>query len=102
MRKEVCPICQHDLVEIRYFGSKRLSLDKERDSFDDYEEDGRVVFVERVSQAGARCKFSKDDYFSFPSGLGLRSERLSADEEKAWRDYEASFEKVVLPKRQLV
>jgi len=48
MRKDVCPICQHDLVEIRYFGSKRLSLSEERDSFEDYEEDGLVVFVEKV------------------------------------------------------
>jgi len=49
-RKEVCPICQHDLIEIRYFGGKRLSLDGERDSFEDYEEDGRPVFVERVER----------------------------------------------------
>jgi len=48
MRKDVCPICQHDLVEIRYFGSKRLSLSEERDSFEDYVEDGRAVFVECV------------------------------------------------------
>jgi len=47
-RKEICPICQHDLVRIRYFGSKRLSLSGERDSFEDYEEDGCIVFVERV------------------------------------------------------
>jgi len=59
MRKDVCPICQHDLVEIRYFGCKRLSLSEERDSFEDYEEDGRVVFVEKVkrSLAVARNNF---------------------------------------------
>jgi len=53
MRKEVCPVCQHDLVKLRYFGSKRLSLSKERDSFEDYEEDGRVVFVEKVKRSVA-------------------------------------------------
>ena len=48
IRKEVCPICQHDLVEILYFGSKPLKLSEERDSFEDYVEDGQVVFVEKV------------------------------------------------------
>jgi len=45
-RKALCPICQHDLVGIRYHGNKHLCV-HERDSFDDYEEDGRVVWVER-------------------------------------------------------
>jgi len=59
MLREVCPICQHDLVEIHYFGIKRLSLSEERDSFEDYEEDDRVVFVEKVrhSVAVARNNF---------------------------------------------
>ena len=48
MRKDVCPICQYDLVGIRYFGGKRLNLNGERDSFEDYEEDGCPVFAERV------------------------------------------------------
>lgn len=48
MRKDVCPICKHDIVGIRYFGGKRLNLNDEWDSFEDYEEDGCVVFVERV------------------------------------------------------
>jgi len=50
LRKAVCPICQHDLVGIRYFGNKRLNCFYERDSFEDYEEDGRIVFVERVKR----------------------------------------------------
>ncbi|MQY62153.1 hypothetical protein GH146_02550 [archaeon] len=77
MRKDVCPVCQHDLVKLRYFGSKRLSLSKERDSFEDLVEDGRVVFVEKVSRwAGARKNLIKDsDYFRFPDNLGLRSKR---------------------------
>jgi len=57
MRKQVCPICQHDLVKLRYFGSKEISLDKDapefsRDFVTDIEEDGRpvwVVFVGRPS-----------------------------------------------------
>ena len=45
-RKALCPICQHDLVDIRYCGNKRLACVPERDSFEDLEEDGRVVWVE--------------------------------------------------------
>lgn len=51
--EEMCPICQHELTEIFYFGTKRLSLSERRDSFEDYEEDGRAVFVERVHQWGS-------------------------------------------------
>jgi hypothetical protein len=52
-RKDLCPICQHDLGAIRYFGVKRIVFDRSsssyrRDSFEDLEEDGRVVWVERV------------------------------------------------------
>lgn len=53
--KAVCPICQHDLIGIRYFGGKRFNKDFdsvgfERDSFEDFEENGRVVWFERVKQ----------------------------------------------------
>lgn len=56
-KKRVCPICQHDLVSLRYFGDKRSILDcffsdadscDKRCSFEDYVENGRVVWVERV------------------------------------------------------
>jgi hypothetical protein len=52
-KKALCPICQHDLGAIRYFGVKRIVFDRSssnyrRDSFEDLEEDGRVVWVERV------------------------------------------------------
>jgi len=55
LRKAVCPICQHDLVKLRYFGDKRLVTDRtsfeyERDSFEDFEEDGRVVWFESVKR----------------------------------------------------
>lgn len=50
IRKAVCPICQHDLVRIGYCGNKRLNLDEERDSFEDYEEEGQVVFFEKSSR----------------------------------------------------
>jgi len=48
LRKELCPICRKELVKIRYLGDKRLNLSLERDSFEDYEEDGRIMFVERI------------------------------------------------------
>jgi hypothetical protein len=49
MNSRICPICKHDVIDIRYFGCKPLSLDGEVDSFEDYEENGRPVFVERVN-----------------------------------------------------
>jgi len=50
MRKQVCPICKHDLVDLRYFGAKNIVLDKDapeftRDFVTDIEEDGRPVWV---------------------------------------------------------
>jgi hypothetical protein len=49
-KKSLCPWCQHDLEELRYYGSKRFVLDRdspllERESSEDLEEDGRVVWV---------------------------------------------------------
>jgi hypothetical protein len=54
-KKSLCPICQHDLVGIRHFGVNRIVFDRSsssyrRDSFEDYEEDGRAVWVERVKR----------------------------------------------------
>ena len=57
-RKELCPICRHDLIDIRYFGSKHIASVLERDSLEDYEEDGRVVWVERVK----RKKYGSGNY----------------------------------------
>jgi hypothetical protein len=61
MRKAVCPICQHDLVEhsyhgnmahiLAFFGSDRGSY-RLRGGFADCEEDGRRVWVERVRRGG--------------------------------------------------
>lgn len=52
-RKLICPICKHECVDLRYFGSKSFVVDKSSpdyrcDSFEDYEENGRVVWVEWV------------------------------------------------------
>jgi len=60
-RKALCPICQHDLEKLRYFGDRRFVLDRsspdyERDSYEDYEEDGRVVWVERVERGSGSSK----------------------------------------------
>jgi hypothetical protein len=54
-RKALCPICLHDLGGIRYFGVKRIVFDRSlhgymRDSYEDYLEDGRVVWVESVKR----------------------------------------------------
>jgi len=51
-KKAICPICRHDLVRLDYLGIKNFvfnkdSLEFRRESFEDYEEDGRVVWVER-------------------------------------------------------
>jgi hypothetical protein len=61
-RADLCPICQHDLIAIRYFGVKNFVLDSassgyRRDSFEDYEEDGRPVWVERVT-----CRYGSGSY----------------------------------------
>jgi len=55
MRKAVCPICQHDLVRLRYFGGKGIVTDRsspeyERDSFEDYEEGSLPVYFESVKR----------------------------------------------------
>ena len=53
-KKNVCPICQHELEEMGYSGSKPSILEclfsdvyscGTRDSYEDYEEDGRVVWT---------------------------------------------------------
>ena len=56
IRRAVCPICQHDLVKLHYSGNRRLHLSEKLDSFEDYKEDGIVVWVEveSSSQAVAR------------------------------------------------
>jgi len=50
MRKSVCPICQNDLVRLRYFGTKEFCLDREsplyeREFFADYKEGVDNPFV---------------------------------------------------------
>lgn len=49
-RKEVCPICQHELVKLRYFGSKCFGDVKSRGFFEDFAEDGRIVWFEDVKR----------------------------------------------------
>ena len=50
MRKQACPICNHELVKLWYFGAKKIPLDRSspdfrRDFVDDLEESGRPVWV---------------------------------------------------------
>lgn len=52
-RKALCPICQHELESLRYFGGKNFVVDRsspdfKREFFADYEEDGRPVWFEVV------------------------------------------------------
>jgi len=58
-KKELCPICQHGLIEIRYCGSKHFILDGDdpeyvRESFEDYREGDNVVcWLERKRKGQA-------------------------------------------------
>lgn len=50
-KKNVCPICHHELVRLMYIGWKRFVLDRNapeytRDSFEDLMENGRIAWVE--------------------------------------------------------
>ena len=55
--KRVCPICKHELEELRYFGSKVMACPfyipkLKRASFEDLEEAGRVVWVVETRKSG--------------------------------------------------
>jgi len=61
LKKNVCPICQHDLKEHRYYGSSKRVMNcfasdanscKMIDLVADKVEDGRVVWFERVDKGG--------------------------------------------------
>ena len=45
-RRELCPACQCELIDIEYLGIKSLS--SERDSFEDYEENGFPAWGEKA------------------------------------------------------
>ena len=56
-KKKACPLCQRDLVPLRYAGSKKRILDDwlsvfnhdvERSSWEDFREDGQIVWFEKV------------------------------------------------------
>jgi len=58
-KKKACPLCQRDLVPLRYSGGKRRILadwrsvfdhDVERSSWEDYREDGQIVWFEKVER----------------------------------------------------
>jgi hypothetical protein len=49
-KKYVCLICGHDLVKLRYMGSKRLDLDESKDFVVDLCENGVPVWVEVVEE----------------------------------------------------
>ena len=58
-KKKACPLCQRDLIPLRYAGGKRRILadwlsvfdhDVERSSWEDYREDGQIVWFEKVGR----------------------------------------------------
>ena len=55
-RKELCPICKHELVPLRYVGNRcfiysRSSIDYQRSEFCDFDEGGGAVWLEEVPHA---------------------------------------------------
>lgn len=44
-KRVFCPLCGHELVKLHYVGSKRLHLSEKNDTFEDYLENGKVVWV---------------------------------------------------------
>jgi hypothetical protein len=55
-RTALCPICQHELVDIRYSGAKKFVWDRDSPEYkherlEDFEEDGRVVWSEVVKSS---------------------------------------------------
>jgi len=56
VRKDICPICQHELIWIRYLGSKIFntdgdSPDYEVDTYENFVENDRIVWVEIVKRS---------------------------------------------------
>ena len=94
MRKQFCFICNSELVDIVYTGSKRLHLSKANSSFEGLKENGAIVFAEKVKR-DAVARVVKADYFSFPEGLGLHSDRHKFDADfeaqKKWADRRAKI-----------
>lgn len=45
-RRELCPLCQNDLIDIEYLGVESLSA--ERDAFEDFEENGLLAWAEKA------------------------------------------------------
>ena len=74
VRKALCPICGHDLIDIRYFGGKgiitdRVSPDYKRDSFEDYEEDGQVVYVECIKPSSCSAVARNYEAMNYDDGF---------------------------------
>ncbi len=57
LRDEFCPLCKHELVDAWYFGSKSFVKDRSADGYEasfwsEYEENRRVVWVEKPKKYG--------------------------------------------------
>ncbi|MCJ7632946.1 hypothetical protein MUP77_11215, partial [Candidatus Bathyarchaeota archaeon] len=55
-KKELCPLCKHELIDVKYFGANWLAVQgsDKRDTWEDYEEEGRPVFIP-YERGGGGC-----------------------------------------------
>ena len=70
VRKELCPICQSELVDIRYTGSNREQFSGKTEVFADFVENGVVVWVEKLRKrrkgiALAKNKITESESWNF-------------------------------------
>lgn len=84
-RKELCPICQSELVDIRYTGFNREQFSDEREGFADLVENGVVVWSEKPRR-GRKGKSGSSVVFD--EGKNCYVDRSVEDE--AFRQYELS------------
>ncbi|MFZ7138363.1 MAG: hypothetical protein ACOWW1_08090 [archaeon] len=73
-RKEMCPICQHELIDVKYVGEEGIIKNKDdpdycRDSFENYlDKHGHVCWIEapkwrrKARGSSEKVVFTVDDY----------------------------------------
>jgi len=94
VHKELCPICQSELVDIRYTGSDHEQFSDKREGFADFIEDGVVVWVEkprRRRKGIAEARLKPSDYVGgkLPKHIKERYEKL--DKERETRQFYVCF-----------
>ena len=90
-RKELCPICQHELTDIRYVGKACVIKHKDdpeycRDSFEDFADSaGDVRWIEaprlhsRGSSSSGSNENTNDDYFNVKFEQKLSANEIGDD-----------------------